>query len=567
MNAVHVIISFSMVILLASCSGLSKQDIDAMKNPTPPYTRTSEYSQALDQFSAMLAAYDLPEDGLFLLGKTVTNKTACANLPLDITQMVATAVNKIGGKVRYIPYNPTYLELEYRVGQPAGRAMPMLVIDGAITECDENLDGSEINIDADAAGSYQGQEGEVSGGYGRTTNVSRIALDFHLMEYQTSILLPRIQSSIAVDIRTLKGGYDFAIQILGSGFGLNRSRKITQGKHEAIRSLVDVSVLQILGQYLQVPYWRCLPGATPDRLVIRALEETFSSAPDLAGIAAIQLLLQKHGYSSVQESGVLDSATRQAISDVAAKSNNTISAKVSPALYSYLYINMPFDSSKPASIVAFSSEKKSTPDASANRTEPDNVPTTNLGHVPLNLQTAVIYRAGKIGETVLISGGKLISGDHYKVVVQPEQDCYLYVFQLDSGGRLFPLFPRFGEKNKVSNPVKGNVVYEFPGERDYFFLDDRRGDEQIIFYSTAEPDSLIERNLRLLATKLTDEEQRTVEKELLTYFTTKDVVIESDPGEGEEIVLNSKNGPSQVRMNRVQKLSRDKLYIFPFQHQ
>lgn len=565
MNAVHLIVGFILVVLLSSCSGLTKQDINAMKEQPTPYNRTSEYSQALDKFSAMLAAYDLPEQGLFLLGKTVANKTACANLPLDITQMVATAVNKIGGTVRYIPYNPTYLELEYRVGQPAGRVMPMLVIDGAITECDENLDGSEMNVDANAVGSYQGQEGEVSGGYGRTSNVSRIALDFHLMEYQTSILLPRIQSSIAVDIRTLKGGYDFAIQVLGSGFGLNKSRKITQGKHEAIRSLVDVSVLQILGQYLQVPYWRCLPGATPDKLVVRALEETFAAAPEQTGIATIQLLLQKHGYSSVQETGVLDSATSQAIADVTAKSNNAVPAKVSPALYSYLYITMPFDSSKPASIVAVFSEQESTPDASSSIAEPEIVPSQNLGHVPLNLQTAVIYRAGRIGETVLISGGKLISGDHYKVVVQPEQDCYLYVFQLDSGGRLFPLFPGIDQKNQVTNPVKGNVVYEFPGEQGYFFLDDRRGDEQIIFYSTAEPDPLIERNLRLLATQLTNEEQGVVEKELLAHFATKDVVVEADPGEG--IALKGKNGPLHIKMNRVQKLSRNKVYIFPFQHQ
>lgn len=564
MNAVHVIIGFTMVALLSSCSGLSKQDIDTIKNPPPPYKRTSEYSQALDKFSAMLSAYDLPEQGLFLLGKAVTNKTACANLPLDITQMVATAVNKIGGTVRYIPYNPTYLELEYRVGQPAGRALPMLVIDGAITECDENLDGSEMNVDANAVGSYQGQEGEVSGGYGRTSNVSRIALDFHLMEYQTSILLPRIQSSIAVDIRTIKGGYDFAVQVLGSGFGLNRSRKITQGKHEAIRSLVDLSVLQILGQYLQVPYWRCLPGATADELVIRALEETFSSAPEQAGIAAIQLLLQKHGYSFVQESGVMDSATREAIVNVSAKSQSAVPAKMSPALYSYLYINMPFNSSKPASIVAVSSEQ-ATPDAASNMAEPENAPNHSLGHVPLNLQTAVIYRAGRIGETVLISGGKLRSGDHYKVVVQPEQDCYLYVFQLDSAGRLFPLFPGINKKSRISNPVKGDVVYEFPGDQGYFFLDKRKGDEQIIFYSTAEPDPLIERNLRLQATQLTDEEQGFVEKELLAHFATKDVVVEADPGEG--IALKGKNGPLHIKMNRVQKLSRNKVYIFPFQHQ
>lgn len=557
--------------LLSSCTGLSTKDIQNIQQPSTPYDQTNDYSTALDKFSAMLVAYGEPDPLLVLLGKTVQNKTACGNLPMDITQMVATAVNRLGGQVRYIPYGPTYLELEARLGLPVGREIPALVIDGAITECDENLDNRQIGIQTDLTGTYHGQEGTLGGGYDKTNNFSRIAIDLHLMEYQTSILLPQIQTSMAVDVRTIKGGYDFSIQVLGSGFGLNRSRKISQGKHESIRTLVDMSILQLLGRHLQVPYWRCLPNATPDQFVIRALKDSFARVPQEQGITAIQYLLQQYGHSSVQPTGILDNVTKRAIADVAARSNSQAPATVSSALYSYLYLNRPLDLSHPASImppVAYVDPEPDQKSVTAAEPLPSPAPTPQVMQPvqpALGLQTAVIYRPGKLGETVLISGGKLKSGDSYKVVVEPEQDCHLYVFQRDSAGRLFSIFPRIDRNDGLANPIRGNIAYEFPGNDQYFFLDQRKGEEYIYFYSTTKPDQFLEQAIRQLNQKIADQQKQNIEKELLHYLATKDTISTVRPGKS--YILQGKNGVQTVKMNRVQKLSDNKLYIFSFNHQ
>jgi len=575
MKTIHALSAVLLVMLLSSCTGLSTQDIHDIKQPPKPDSVASDYSKALDKFSAMLTTYDLPETQVVLLGKTVHNKTACANLPMDITQMVATAVNRLGGKIRYAPYDPIYLEHEAiflsQFGIPMGDELPALVIDGAITECDENLDGQEMGIDGDAVGTHHGQEGEVSGGANKTSNISRIALDFHLMEYSSSLLLPRIQSSLSVDIRTIEGGYDFAIQVLGSGFGLNRSRKITQGKHEAIRAVVDLSMLQVLGKFLQVPYWRCLDGATPDKEVIKVLEETFARVPRENGIAFIQNLLQKHGYTSVQSSGVLDAATRNAINDVAGKSDNhQAPTQISPALYSYLYINLPLDFSIVEHYSGSTSRQSQepTPLPEQEKSQSPTLSQTNTGKTTqstFNLHTAVVYRPGKMGEVVLVSGDMLKSGDHYKVVVEPEQDCYLYVFQKDSAGRLFLLFPRNDRSDGLNNAVRGNITYEFPGDGKYFFLDQRKGDEQIYFYSAGKADQFIENIVSQLNENETDPQKQNLEKELMQYLSTKDTVNASGPGK--RFALKQENGLQTIQMNRVQKLSKDTLYVFPFKHQ
>lgn len=563
MKIVHAITTVLLVILISSCTGLSTKDIAEINKIPEPYDQTNDYAMALDKFSAMLLAYDIPEATVYLMGKNVQNRTACQNLPLDVTQMMATAVNRIGGHVRYIPYYPTYLELEVRLGRPVGRETPLLFFDGAITECDENLDTIGSGWNGSAVGTYKGQEGEVAGSGNKTNNLTRLALDMHLVEYATSVQLPRIQSCLAVDIRSVKGGYDFAIQVLGSGFGLNRSRKITQGKHEAIRTLVDLSVLQVLGKYFQLPYWRCIPSMQPDMEVFRAREETFTRASSEAKIVAIQELLHNFGYKDVQVTGAIDDATRRAIADLSAKSQAP--SQVSPQLYSYLYCNVPLDLSHPATISMLPAP------ALEQEQEPGPPPVTpapkqqEIIQPLLGLQTAVIYRPGKLGETVLMSGGILKSGDQYKIVVEPEQDCYLYVFQRDSAGRLFPIFPRADRRDGLANPVRGKIPYEFPGEGLYFFLDQRRGEEQIYFYSSTGPDGFIEQALQQLNQNLSDTGKHSIEKQLLQYLATKDTISTSRPGES--YPLKGTNGVQSINLNRVQKLSSDKLYIFSFNHQ
>ncbi len=581
-----------LALFLTSCTGLTKKEIAEIKQPVRVTERASDYSEALDKFSALLKVYGEPEEPLFLLGKNIVNKTACGSLPMDVTQMMATAVNRLAGNIHYISYNPTYIEVERtHLGFPAGRVVPTLVFDGAITECDENIETRDKGVNSSLVGSHNGNEGEIGGSYGKTINLSRLALDMHLMEYSTSMQLPRIQSSLAVDIKTARGGYQFAVQVLGSGFGLNNTHKITQGKHDAIRALVNLSVLQVLGKYLQVPYWRCLPDATPDREVVRALEEKFAGAEQVQAIAALQVNLQAYGYN-VQITGQADDATRQAIADVAAKSNGKAPKVISPALYSYLYLNKPVRSWNPNFMVSSPTQKiidwqiahqepqpssQTAPDktteeppvpapAEAPAMAPPAPPTPQQVQPLLGLQTAVIYRPGKLGETVLISGGKLASGEKYKIVVEPEQDCHLYVFQRDSAGRLFPIFPRTDRKDGLTNPVRGKVTYEFPGEGRYFFLDQRKGREHIYFYSTAKADKQIEQAVSMLNNKtLPDQRKQTVERKLMSYLSSKETITAARPGK--QYPLQGAGGMLVGQMNSVQKLGKNKLYIFTLNHE
>ena len=72
----------------------------------------------------------------------------------------------------------------------------------------------------------------------------------------------------------------------------------------------------------------------------------------------------------------------------------------------------------------------------------------------------------------------LSSKDDYALRVRPPRDGWLYIFQIDSRGRLAQLFPsaRYGT---AQNPVKAGVEYWIPADNLWYYLDETEGVETI----------------------------------------------------------------------------------------
>ena len=96
-----------------------------------------------------------------------------------------------------------------------------------------------------------------------------------------------------------------------------------------------------------------------------------------------------------------------------------------------------------------------------------------------------VYRPGGIGLLrPLIPGSVLHSGDHYKIIFTPDQEAYVYIFQVDSAGQIVQLFPMKAFKgvavNNV-NPVRAGKTYILPAARKAFKLDHQVGTERLYF--------------------------------------------------------------------------------------
>ena len=543
-----------MFLLTTSCAPRLTKKEQFIKEHPKPYKRITDYSDALKKLGAMIDVYGVIEqDALVIQAKPVTNRSACKNLPMDITDMIESAVNKIGGKVRCALYEPAYIIGEVQTGSTTiGRTLPELVIDGAITECDENLDTKSHGVDADIM--LDGApKADIGGGYQKSLTYSRLAVDLHFMEYATQMLIPDKQTSMAVEVWNLQKSYNFGFQINGSGLGIDGQRKVVQGKHDAIRILVELSVLQLVGKYLELPYWRCLKGADEDSDVIGMLNQQFSQALPEKRVSVIQTLLLRHGYR-LSASGQMDSATVNAIKEVAAKSGGQAPAQISPQLYSYLYTRMPLN------VSAIPNFATPAPQASSQQ---QSAPMAQIDPDAINLHTVFVFAPNGQDFRPFHPGDQLRSGDHYKILVKPEDDTFLYLFQMDSSQRLYWLFPTDDLKINIQArlPLRKNQTYSLPAQDETYFLDQMQGDENIYMIARKTPDPYLEELGRRLMDQTDPQARREAEKKILQYIANKKQV--RNVNQGNPLTLN---GVITLDAGKLTGMDNDHVYIFSFRH-
>ena len=89
--------------------------------------------------------------------------------------------------------------------------------------------------------------------------------------------------------------------------------------------------------------------------------------------------------------------------------------------------------------------------------------------------------------------------DNLALILRPEQTSYVYMWQIDSSGRVLRLFPN-AEFNDHSNPVPEGAEVWLPSadtRHRWFHLDLQAGKEEFILVAAARPIAEVERALKL----------------------------------------------------------------------
>lgn len=114
----------------------------------------------------------------------------------------------------------------------------------------------------------------------------------------------------------------------------------------------------------------------------------------------------------------------------------------------------------------------------------------------LRFKINYLFRSGGQGDfKTLTNGGVMRSGDLYKIIVTPEDESYIYIFQVDSSDKIVRLFPMEQFKGVYvnnTNPVRGGVTYFLPARNKSFKLDAQQGGERIYFLASHQRDPVLE---------------------------------------------------------------------------
>jgi len=242
----------------------------------------------------------------------ITNKTGTAKLPEDATDIVTNSVNMLAGQyLKAVPYGVGDYVSGNAVAVHEGYApqMPNIAITGAITEFDQDIteEDSSWGLEGYIPAEIESEQvdTDLMAEFSSAESVSRIAIDLRLMDYRNNIILPKMHISNTILVFELSKQRNLGFMIYGSGLSRTGSVSVKQGLHQAVRNLIDYSVLQLFGKFYTVPYWRTLGADAPDSdwNWLEDWRQMFLATPQTQQIGQIQVWLSRYSLDSVYVDG------------------------------------------------------------------------------------------------------------------------------------------------------------------------------------------------------------------------------------------------------------------------
>jgi hypothetical protein len=251
-------------ILLAGCVPPVPPVLPDAK-PVAASSRSNVYTLALQDMNTLVAVYYPPtQRDIYYYVKPIvdsTNISATGEIPQDIADMVRAAFGDIHNKIRVLEHytHSDLLHLEANKAQQqqiAGseRPLPNFVVSGSISMYDRGLESTSSS--SKVMGSFGGGRGSVdlSGAMKDASGKSHIGVTLRVSE-ASGVSLPG-RFGAEMDLWHAKDGLDIGFSIAGIGFGYATESTAVQGRHQALRLICDLSVVQIVGRTLGLPYWR-----------------------------------------------------------------------------------------------------------------------------------------------------------------------------------------------------------------------------------------------------------------------------------------------------------------------
>ena len=507
----HMISVFlGMIMLLSACAPLTPEISETERqelNHISPYSNDSGYMQALLELRGMILASSTIPSGIVIQPEPITNKSVSIygqgeDIPIDITNIVITALSKLTSpKIKIVPYDPKFVT--------ASHLQPNLILAGSITEFDKDIEVSGNDLRLDALLDHGSSNAEGGGDADNKKKMSRITIDLYLLSATTQEVLPGTSISNTIRVLEIEKGRGFNFEIFGSGINVNGRIRSSQGFHRAVRNLIGYSIVQLIGRAFELNYEPLLGISTKDPLITHKSDDSQQPTSPAASSS-----LQNNGQEREERKENNSSRVNAAPGFAAAKQDIHLSQR-------------------------------------ANSVAPPPA---------MNVKIALVHQHGAELKEVITAGEELKSGSQYRIIIKPEQNCYLYILQKDSTNSLFTIFPTSNFQQNLDNPLLKGGVYFFPNKEHSYFLDEQKGREQIYFYITAKPDRYLEKLLRQYSQTDESGRKKGVGQKITAYLATKDIV--SPLRYSQELVGRNLS----LEMTEIRSLSGKNMYVLPFMH-
>ncbi len=260
------------LILLNGCTKMLLGDKALSPNPIErPQINITTFSNALQCMDQLLLEYNATP--ITLTAQDINNKTGDGQPLVGAKEMLITSLSQIGkrsGRVKFVSYGTDQRDiilLHQAHTKKSAFVTPDYFIRGGITQLDKNVFSSRFG------GALNDDDWNVSFTSGQ--GISYAGMDLSVGEVHTLQILPGVHSSNVLAVFDRGAGTDLGGRLNSVGtffdFGIDRR----DGLGQAIRNMVDLGVIELIGKLTQVPYMTCLPIDTNHPEILKLIYNDF----------------------------------------------------------------------------------------------------------------------------------------------------------------------------------------------------------------------------------------------------------------------------------------------------
>jgi curli biogenesis system outer membrane secretion channel CsgG len=397
------------LMLLAACQPRPETAYDVAQPRTAAVRNIGNFNEALRCMDDMFLAQG--KQDIFITTAGIPDATGL--ISAGTKEMFITAVSRMSAKsnaFRFVDYDPTQLDVQVLselVGLHDDFVAPNYYVRGAITQLDSNV----LQSSAAAGVSIPYMDLAING----NQVVSVVSIDLNIGKLITRQILPGISASNSIAVVQSGKGADVGGLIGKAGLSLSVSLDKSEGFHQAVRNLIELSTIEVLGKLTRVPYWQCLSIESTNPNYRTEARGWFDTMGEGERERFVSTALARNGYLS-GESGGQSASLSDAVARYQADNDLVPNGRADFDLYYRLLANdARRTGTRPAAAVRADVVPAPAPPPPG---PPRLVVTTPRGPRP----------AYRVGETMMVA-------------VQPTQDAYVYCYYQDSTGAVARIFP------------------------------------------------------------------------------------------------------------------------------
>jgi len=260
---------FLVLLFTAGCAPtFPEEELQRIHEVSQPQQRDTEYKE---RFEAIRK----------IINKGLGNTTYVQVMPdqfrrdLTPTEMLlgnlaerveGSVINLSGELLRVVSYDPEYIPILEKQVSDLTLPTPDLVVKVSLGAFDRDVKkkSSKCDLSVYIPAVIEGEDvdTDIMAECEKAESISRIAIDLRLIDYRTRTLFPKMQVSNMIFVFEIERERNLGFMIYGSGLGRTEQIEIKQGLQQAVKNLIDYSVLELFSMYYSIPFWQNLPEDT-----------------------------------------------------------------------------------------------------------------------------------------------------------------------------------------------------------------------------------------------------------------------------------------------------------------